>query len=323
MVNAASNKLDDMMRKVRGLLAKADDPAASPQEADSCRMMAEKIMRKYKIEEEHLRESGALIGDQFNVMFTKIGVYNVTSVFSSTYTALIAYAANHCGVRLVWDYGYEDGERMLWLIGYESDIRYCESLFTQARLLFAARMEPKVDPNLSDMDNVYNLRSSGLERRKVAEMMGWVKGGAKVTRLYKQACEARGEEPVLTGQGQNLEDYRVMYATHFQNTFWSNLNRARMAVDAEVDGGLVLHGRAERVEEAMYQRWPHLRPDPVPATTGHKPVKAPKYRGPSQADLRKAARRQSGAGAAGAMAGRRAASEININGQTPKRRLGE
>lgn len=320
-VSKEAERLDAMMKKVKGLLATADHPNTPPEMADNYRAQAERIMLKYKIEEEHLRESGGLIGDQFNIMFKEVNVYPLQSVFGSLYASLMAYAASHCGVFGVWT-GYADGERIITLCGYESDIRYCESLYTQARLVFAARMEPKVDPNLSDEDNVYNLRSSGLERRKVAEMMGWVKGGAKVTRMYTAACKKRGEDPALVGQA-NLNDYRTMYAEGFRNTFWDNLWKARNAVDAEIkEGGLVLHGREERVKEAAYQRWPSLRPDTTPVKTGQAPSRV-KYRAPSKADMKKMERRQRGAGAAGAAAGRRAANEININGQTPKRRLGE
>lgn len=321
-----TEKLDSMMRKVESLLERADHPNTPPAEAESARTMAERIMRKYKIEEEDLRAKGELVGDQFAVKFHHVKVYNIESPFKDVYTTLVTAAAQHAGVQCVWEgWGYTDGERVINLIGYEADVRYAESLFYQARLVFAARMEPRVDPSLTDEENVYALRSSGLERRKVAEMMGWVKGGAKVTRMYKAACAKRGEEPTLTGTGNNLEDYRVMYGRQFVTTFWQNLWRARCAVDAEITGGgLVLHGREERIKEAMYERWPHLRPVPAERGIGESSAsKAQRYKGPSAAELRKEARRRTGAGAAGARAGQRAADEITIDGLTPRKRLSE
>lgn len=315
-----AEKLDQMMRKVQGLLAKADDPAATPQEADSCRATAERIMRKYRIAEEELRSTGALIGNQFDVQFHEVKVYGLGSHYAASYQSMVSYAMYHCDVQGVWT-GYKDGERIITMVGYEADVRYAESLFLQARLLFADRMEPKVDPSLSDEDNVYRLRSAGMERSKVGLLMGWggegTKGPGKVTRLYKKACLARGENPTLTGRSFNVKDFREGYAEGFTNTFWENLWRARQAIDAELDGGgLVLHGRKERVLEAMYQRWPELRPDP----NAPKP-KARKYKGPTKAEMAKQMRMSFGAGAAGSNAGTKAASEINIKQPTPKRRL--
>lgn len=320
MPNMETDRLDAMMRKVEGLLAKADDPAATPEEADSCRAMAERIMTKYKIEQEDLIARGDLKVNGLDILFKEVKVYNFQSEYRDVYATLMSYAAHHTGCTGVWT-GFDDGERVITLVGYEADIRYAEALYMSARLVFADRMEPKVDPNLSDEDNVYRLRSSGLERRKVAEMMGWVKGGAKVTRLYKAACEARGEDPVLTGQGMSVSDYRKAYALGFQNEFWDRLSSARTAIEAELEGsGLILHGRSERIQEAVYQRWPQLRPKTDVATTNQKPVK---YRPPTKSDVRAWERMNNAASQAGRQAGKRAASEVDVAGQTPKRRLGE
>lgn len=327
MPTVGTDKLDSMMKKVEALLARADHPNTPPAEADSARAMAERIMLKYKIEEEDLRAKGELVGDQFDIKFHEVKIYPVGSPFADVYRSLIVYAGSHTGCMYVLT-GVQDGEYVITLIGYEADVRYAESLFLQARIVFAGRMEPKIDRSLSDEENVYNLRSSGLERRRVAEMMGWVKGGAKVTRLYKAACEKRGEDAVLTGQGMNLEDYRAMYTEAFKSRFWQNLWRARSAIDAEMrdGGGLVLHGREERVKEAVYQRWPNLRPVPAERGIGESAAsKATRFKGPTAAEMRKRERQQNGAaGRAGAMAGRKAADEVSIDGKTtPRKRLAE
>jgi hypothetical protein len=324
MPSVEASKLDSMMKKVEGLLAKADHPNTPPPEADTARAMAERIMVKYKIEEEHLIKRGELKVDQFNVLFKRVSVAPYESPYADMYGALASYALNHCGGFGVW-VGMESDEsgrlmRVLEFIGYEADVRYAEALFMQARLVFADRMEPKVDPALSDAENVYRMRSAGMERIKVAKLMGWEKGGAKVTRLYKQACADRGEDPTLVGRDMNVKDYREAYISGFQNQFWDNLRRARMAVDTELDGGgLVLHDRKGRIQEAMYERYPSLRPSKTPATTRGK-VKPYRW---TKADQKRADRMYSGAGQAGMSAGKRAADEVNIKGQTPKRRLGE
>jgi hypothetical protein len=320
MPTVKTDVLDKMMERIRNMLARADHPTTPKPEADTARAQAEKLMRKYRIAEEELIASGDAVVNGLNVLFREMPVYNVGSKYSDVYRSLVSYAITHTGCQGVFTGSSMDGERLITIVGYEADIRYAEALYTNARLLFADRMEPKVDPNLSDMENVYRLRSAGLERRIVAEHMGWVKGGAKVTRLYKQACEARGEEPILTGQGTMVDDYIVGYCDGFKNEFWSNLYHARIAVDAEVqNGGMVLHGREERIKEACYQRWPELRPSTEVATRETKPVK---YKPPTKAELRAMDKRNNATARAGARTGRSAAAEVDIKGQTPIKRLG-
>lgn len=319
MPNAEAIKLDSMMKKVEALLARADHPNTPPEEADTARMMAERIMVKYKIDQEEMLKRGDLKVDQFNVLFKEVDVTPYGNEFFEVYRTMVAYATHHCDVLGVWK--YRDGHALLEMIGYEADIRYAEALFMQARLVFADRMEPKYDPSLSDEDNVYRMRSAGMERIRVAKIMGWEKGGAKVTRLYKAACAKRGEDPALTGQGTSVKDFREAYKVGFLNELWQRLYNAKNAVESELDsGGIVLHGRKERIRESMYERYPHLRPGTEPVKANAKPVRPLKW---TKADQRKAERMHSGGGRAGMQAGKRAASEININQGTPKRRLSE
>jgi hypothetical protein len=321
MPTEETDRLDAMMRKVSGLLAKADDPACTPEEADSCRNMAERIMVKYKIEQEDLIKRGDLRVNGLDILFKEVNAYHLGNEYSDVYSALMSYAIAHTGCYGVWT-GYTNMERVITIVGYEADIRYAEALFTSARLLFADRMEPKVEPSLSDEDNVYRLRSSGMERIRIAKVMGWGDTGsatAKVTRLYKKACEARGEDAALTGRGVSVVDYRLAYAEGFKSEFWSRLYEARIAIEAELDsGGIVLHGRKERIMEEVYKRWPSLRPSTEPAVRSTKPVK---YKPPTKAEMRAWEKQHTPAARAGRQAGRKAASEVDVVGQTPKRRL--
>jgi hypothetical protein len=320
-----NNRLDGMMRKVESLLARADHPNTPEAEAETARRMAETIMAKYKIEEEDLLARGDLKQDDLHVLFKEVHAYPMGTKYADVYRSLMSYAVHHAGCFGVWTgYDWATGNRIMTIVGYEADIRYAEALYMGARLLFADRMEPKVDPSLSDKENVYRLRSAGMERRKVAELMGWVKGGAKVTRLYKQACEERGEDAALTGRGTSVNDFKDAYTDAFKNEFWSRLWRARSAIDAEVGGGLVLHGREDRIKEAAYQRWPELRPVPVERGIGEEPKsKATRLHKETAADRKRAQRRYTAGGRAGIVAGRKAASEVDVKGSTPIKRLNE
>lgn len=318
--------LDNKMRHIDGLLAKADHPNTPAAEAAAARAMAERLMVKYRIEESTLIERGDLKVDGVVVQNRTVFVAPAESEFLMVYRYLMAYALHHCGVQGVAKYETHDGVFGITIdaFGYEADIRYMEMLYNNARLVFADRMEPKPRPDESDEDNVYRMRSAGMERIRIASVMGFgttTSATAKVTRLYKKACAARGEDPTLTGRGNSVKDFRTVYADEFKAAFWERLSEARNAVEAEVlEGGLILHGREERVKEAMYRKYPSMRPDPnrEPATV--KARKAKPFR-ITKAMLKDAERRSSAAGQAGRAAGRKAADEINIKGTTPKRRL--
>lgn len=319
VISKEASRLDDMMRKVEGLLKTADSfDESNPEAAANYRAQAERIMLKYKIEQEDLIKRGDLRVDGLSVMFKEVSVYDYTSDFSNVYWTLLHHAVRHAGVKAKHT-GYDVRSVVITFVGYESDIRYAEALYQNARLVFADRMEPRVDPSLSDEDNVYRLRNAGIERPRIAEMMGWGREKAqKVTTVYKRACKARGEDPALTGKGNMMADYRVGYSNGFVYEFSTRLRQARIAVEDEIkDGGMVLHGREERIMEAMYQRWPEMRPSTEVAAPETKPAKARKW---TKADERRWEKANNATARLGQNAGRKAAAEINVS-NTPRKRL--
>lgn len=319
-----NEKLEQMMVKIRAALAIADHPNTGEEEADNARAFAERLMRKYRIEESELIESGQMESEKITPGVKDIHVAPWSNEFYQTYYNLVAYVAQHTGCRFAQGpTSYVDGVSYLTvsLVGYEADLRYAETLFMNAKIVFADRMEPKPNAELSDADNVYRMRSAGMERRRVAELMGWVKGGAKVTRLYKAACEARGEDPALTGKGVSVTVFREAYANAFCQELWQRLYNARNAADQGGGGGLVLANRKEHVDEAFYERFPHLRPVAAKAIGENvKSRKARQYK-ETAADRKRMERMYSKAGQAGIRSGRNAAAEVSVDGVKPARRL--
>lgn len=311
-----TTKLDGIIRKVRGLLARADHPNTPEGEANSCRAKAEQLMADYRVEESQLIETGGLKGVVPVAREMPVAVY--VGEFRELYVRLAAAVLHHVGARGVRSArSDEDGVLMavITAVGYDSDLRYAESLFQSARVVFADRMEPKPNSALSDKENVYRMRSAGMERIRVARLMGWGepgtgKGGAgRVTRLYKEACEERGEDAVLTGKGIDVTAFREAYAQGFLGEFYSRLHRARNAVGST---DIVLAGREDAVNETFYTLYPDLRPSAVPATTTKEPAKAARPRKWTKADERRYQRMLGAASQAGSAAGQKAAGEINI-----------
>jgi hypothetical protein len=327
MTSIDAAKLDGMMRKIKQMLALADHPNTPEHEADLARANAERLMQKYRIEESELIESGALAGEAVTPGVQDVHVAPWGSEFYNTYWTMLHYIAEHCGVRMAQTTSaYLDGVSYLTatMVGYEADLRYADVLFTNAKILFGERMEPKPLDSMSDEDNVYRMRSAGMERIRIARLLGYgdtTSATAKVTRLYKKACEARGEHAVLTGKGNSVTAFREAYSLGFVNELFNRLYSARNAVESD-SKALVLVGRKEAVDEAFYERFPNLRPIPQNRAIGenNKSKRARQYRA-TAAEMRRWERLSGPMGQAGNAAGRKAASEVSINKATPTRRL--
>lgn len=264
--------MNDMLRMLAGLVANADDERLSEEARTAYRAKAEQLMRKYRIEEENLiaADPGSIEPIQFN-----IEVSNLDSFFHAYHEQLWLQVACHCGIRYAYVWNSARRGYDATAVGYESDIRYAAFLFQSAKLMLIAKLEPDVDPKLSDKENIYRLRSAGIDRQRIAEMVFGHRGhqeGLRVGRLYKEACTERGEEAAVSGRNVNAKTYRIAYADQFKRAFGNRLFEARNAADS-IGGAVEMHGRAERVDEAFYKLFPSCRPHPVKEEATAQPTK--------------------------------------------------
>lgn len=252
----------DFAAKVRALLATADSLEAQGNDAaaQSYRDKANLVMREYQVAEEE-----ALAQDPASAtpIRSKVTILSRDTELSGWYRSIFHRIADHCGVRFVTD--WEDGTQVAHVVGYEGDVRYAEYLWTGAYLMFSTKIDPVWSADRSEAENIYLLRNAGIERRKIADK-AWGNGReaaarSKVQRIYLKECARRGEEARATGLSHQTEVYRRAYAQSFVTTFGRRLQMAADATDAAT-GGVVLHGRADRVDEAFYGHFPYMRPRP-------------------------------------------------------------
>lgn len=320
-VEQAKDELRGILRMIRKLLDKAEG-TDNPHEAESFRAHAEKLMRKYRIDQEQLLAADASAAEPIRI---EIDLCGIRSKFFQQYANMMYAIAYHTGVRVrtAWVAPEAGASYVLRasVVGYEGDARYAEMLFTSAQLVFAERLEPAVRPELSDAENVYRLRSAGIERNRIANLLWGTSTGSdgawahrKVGNLYKEACAARGEDAAVSGRTVNASTYREVFAHQFTERLYDRLRAARNAADSAGGGALVLHGRKERVDEAFYKHFPELRPasEPLP-TNGQPKPKSRKRKGWTEADQARYNRMNfSPSALAGTSAGRSAADEVEI-----------
>jgi hypothetical protein len=337
--------LAKIMNRVQGLLAKADS-TEFPEEATALRAKAEQFMRDYRIAEEDLIASDQVeiapaahavwLGPSYDPTVGRAGgrAGREGQSFYEQWYSLAYAAAKHagCEVHYRWGRNGETNEHGLYavLVGYEGDLRMAEIIYTNARLVFGERLEPKADPSLSDQANAYRLRSAGITRDRAAKLI-WGETSharaAQVGKLYKAECDARGEQPVLDGRGINAALYRVEYAKAFVDELDRRLRAARDAADS-IGGAVVLHGRPERVKEALYNEFPELRPKPKTDVAERETAPARKGRQTkpyweTAAYRREQERRHSDVAYAARGAGKKAAGEVALDRASNAQRLGE
>jgi len=291
------NATDGMLSKVRALLdnadsydtesqdllrqsAKVDDPqmaatlAATAKEragaADAYRSKAEAIMAKYAIDIDELLGSKTLAEGVLLPSPVPFDLYVTRrSPFQSHYAQLWGEVYRHVGLRSKGEWVLNSSGEYEWTargVGFEGDVQYAEMLFTKMRMAFGDRLEPKVDFSLSDQENVYRLRSAGIERIRIADLL-WGQTDkvflGRVGRLYKAECLARGEEAVLSGRGVTGAAFREAYADGFVLKMATRLRQARSG-----GSGLVLGNREQVLNEAFYTRFPEMRPKAAVGSVG-------------------------------------------------------
>jgi hypothetical protein len=262
---------------IGSLLAKAESTEHDA-EAATYRAKAEEMMREYRVSEE---EALAIDPAAVSPVSRKITVRQAgrgQGDLAGWYGAIFGLIARHTGVRYHVQVS-DDWSHVATVVGYEGDVRYTEFLWTAAYLMFATRIDPTWDTNRSEDDNIFFLRDSGIERRKIADM-AWGNGDdaaarSKVQRIYVREAARRNEPVRAAGLGFDASTYRGAYADGFQMKLASRLRAARDAADS-VGGGVVLHGRSDRVDEAFYTLFPNLRPDTLPVVFGPDPEPCPK-----------------------------------------------
>lgn len=292
------------------------------------RQMAETLMQKYRIEQEDLLATDRTVAKPIDSRFVIVSGERNEEFDVWLYTMFLQIV-EHCGCRgnAVYDWdttpGAQNRRIKATVVGYEMDVAYAELLWSSARLTFGAHVDPRPSPDLSERENIYVMRRAGMPRKDVAQLLWgrWThSNSAKVGKIFKEEALRRGENPDMMGRGFDNEVYRKAYAREF---VWRVYDRLREARDAagQAGGAIELSGRQERVDEAFYQIFPHLRPTPPeeqPTGEVKESDKKPaKVKGPTKAQMRREERLYySPSARAGASAGRDAGSKVNIQRTT-------
>jgi Protein of unknown function (DUF2786) len=127
---------DEILAKIRKILAKAEDPAATPEEAETYTAKAAELIASYGIDRALLAESDPssdVVGDRVVVL---------DPPYALDKTSLLCTVAVSLRCRAVQRVRYVDGAKQisLHLFGFDSDLARAEMLFTSLLLQATSRL---------------------------------------------------------------------------------------------------------------------------------------------------------------------------------------
>ncbi|HEU5032725.1 MAG TPA: DUF2786 domain-containing protein [Spirillospora sp.] len=189
------SKKEQMLRKVRGLLAKAEDPACTPEEAEAFSAKAEQLIAAYAIDLALLAEKK---GDRSKpVMITLDTEKNYRAPFVSLLTGI----ADAFGCKPVLAGGTMTTAKKLHLVGYEADLDMVQTLY--GSLMLQATTAVLAGAKAS------GTRGDDLWRFKQSFLVGFAaKVGQRLAETYKRTVEEAkpGAALVLRDRRSEVED---------------------------------------------------------------------------------------------------------------------
>lgn len=262
---------EDVLRKVRALLTRANHPTTPEPEREVCLAKATLLMDNHAIEQWEAAQSGeaksSLKPERRNI--------DIEWWFKERYAIRAALWSifNECArlCRVVFDSSTVSSHSdEMPVYGLASDIDYLQLLFTDLFMQMSAKVKPKFDPNKSLGENVYNAKEAGMKYRQIAMWAGhpeWItyKNGKEqlngiMIREMKKFAKAGGlEVHKVISLESYIEDFCSAYATEVRRKL-----RELRTGKSEPTGtmALALRDITDLARELMWDEHPDLRPHP-------------------------------------------------------------
>lgn len=283
-------KLDSVLRKVRGLVAKAEHPDTPEHEAKTAREMADAMMLKYAIDQAQLRQSQP-VAERATPGKIEVDICESGSDYEQMFITLVTVICEHTRTRPLFRCVQMDASTLrAWrdaygklptasavIYGFESDLKYFEILYTTLLLHMSNGIDPGFDTSATDRINAYNLHNAGFNWGDIAKMalkfnhpQGWdgldcasrgiAYPGKYWKHQYSMEIRSRGEEAVRL-PAKFTEDARRIWRMNFAQSYAGTIaRRLWMARENRTAGSaLVLQSSMEEIIKMMEDENPHTK----------------------------------------------------------------
>lgn len=232
-----SSNDESILSKIRGLLAKAESPAATQPEIEAYTRKAEELIHKYAVDTAMLAAQ-----DKTTTDLPGQRRIDLPLLYGRAKMGLLSAVAEHLGCRTIWLKGRGDKQYTLILVGFESDIDLAEILFTS--LLNQAHNE--MVTNSDNAKRIYGWSgikgSSKIRSYRASFMLAYA---GRITTRLAQIREARSPERpgtalVLANRAQQVDDAFAKAFPHAETA-----DRARAQNIAGIRDGARAASRAD------------------------------------------------------------------------------
>ena len=269
------DKRDDLLRKIQGLLAKAE---SSEHEGERQVFMAkaDELMMKYRIELWELQQRQVGMVDQRKPIVEDIDVRfayksgGFEEICDSLWSLFCA-VASHANCVIVFrkqHYSYAEQAYKSYsvpVIGTEADLGYMRLLFSSLMTQLIDQVRPKYDPNKDYFQNLQMFKEAGwnwLETAKIMQENGHHtdvttdKARHLTAHAYRRWCKRMG----IDQNYSNWLTYRRNFAEGFVGRIHGRMYEMREAQKATESGGtgmdLVLRDQMQLNRELMDELFP-------------------------------------------------------------------
>jgi hypothetical protein len=243
-----TTKREDLLRKVRALLMKANDRAVTPEEADAFRNKADELMAEYAIEEFELHHADADVKPLLGfVDFAWFWDYEQEPAVRSSMYNLMHYVYQHCRVAIVPDKYTEFANKGMPIVGFPADADYADLLFTSLLLQLARATNPKPTSELNYYENLEAMHQAGITWPEIARRMidanifwpGYAGGKNSKQIEHKMTRDYRGwaAENGRTRPYPNWQKHRRSFAAGFVSTVAARLREMDDRNESKTSGG--------------------------------------------------------------------------------------
>lgn len=281
----------DMLSKIQKLIALSQNNPFS-EEAALAMAKADELMQQYRIETWELQYEGD--HRQLDEPVLKWIKLDDRPKFFEVQLRL----AGDCFMHAECLYVYRSHTREVGVVGYPADVMYGEMLYTHLLTYMMTHLAPQFNPSESFEENLVRFKEAGMKwqdiHRHVQPGVPWERRhGVRYTSIYTKYCKEHGRHRTYASPEQYFDGFSKGFVDQVYDRFW----QLRTRMDRQ--GGIVLKDRKEKLREAYYGFFPHLRPKPSVPGSGPS-VKLAKYKVPKPRRIAGDAYRAGNAAAANA-----------------------
>ena len=255
---------EDYIRKVEGLLNRANHKETGEEEREACLAAADRIMKKHRLDRAMLYQSG-------KAPEREIVVKTYEPIEAERFSTNLSYMRSaifrHCGVM------FRPGWRQGTAVGYEEDIFFAEMLWSSVYLDFITKMFPKWEPWREFDRNVYAVKTAGYSWPEVRDMalphkpsdrtgeLTFKNAGSKLRTAFKREAERLGVE--VERQPQRPDKWRKGFAIGYDTSLRIRLRTMEINGMEEPgsDGEIALMRDEDRVKAKFWEVFPEEHPE--------------------------------------------------------------